>query len=53
MKKTPSQQVLEYYPNAKPIKVKNHVEIISNNDILGKGKNNRCAWKSASKNINN
>lgn len=53
MKKTPSQQVLEYYPDAKPVKVKNHVEIIYNGYVLGQGKNNRCAWISASRNISN
>ena len=50
--KTPIEQVLEYYPDAKPVKIKKHVEIRSNDRVLGQGKNNRCAWKAASRNIN-
>jgi hypothetical protein len=49
---SPSSLVLNVYPKAKPIKVKNHVEIWSENNYLGQGKNNKCAWKAALKNIN-
>jgi hypothetical protein len=44
-------EVLKYYPDAKPIKVKNHYEIINHGTVLGKGKNKKCAWKSADRNI--
>ena len=48
-----SKFVLEVYPNAKPIKVKNHVEIWSDNIYLGQGKNNKQAWSAAyNENIN-
>ena len=45
-------EVLKYYPEAKPIKVKNHYEIINGGVVLGTGKNKKCAWKSANRNIN-
>lgn len=54
--KTPSQQVLEYYPDAKPINVgsanKSYYEIWSGTIYLGKGKSKKNAWKAASRNIN-
>lgn len=56
---TPRESVLEYYPNAIAVQVGKIFEIqipplklTSNRTIvLGKGKNKRCAWKSASRNI--
>lgn len=53
MKVSPSQIVLEYYKDAISVKVNNHYEIQSNGMRLGQGKNKRCAWLSASRNINN
>jgi hypothetical protein len=57
---TPREYVLETYPNAIPVQVGKLYEIqIPSYDLinrctitLGKGKNKRCAWKSASRNIN-
>lgn len=53
-----SNHVLEQYPDAKPVQKAKYVEIWADNGskYLGKGKNNRCAWKSAYSNtiqINN
>ena len=50
-KKTAHNEVIKYYPKAKSIKVKNHYEIINEGVVLGKGKNSRCAWVSANRNI--
>lgn len=44
-------EVLKYYPEAKPIKIGKHYEIINGGIVLGKGKNKKCAWKSANRNI--
>lgn len=45
--------VLEVYPNAKPIKVKKHIEIWSGSTYLGQGKSKKQAWASAyNQNIN-
>jgi LEA14-like dessication related protein len=53
MIKTKRELVLKEYPNAKPIKVKNHVEIWCNNIYLGQGKTNKQAWAAAyNQNIN-
>jgi len=56
---TPREFVLETYPKATPLQVGKIFEIqIPTPDLtsdrtitLGKGKNKRCAWKSASRNI--
>ncbi len=45
--------VLKDFPTAKPIKVKNHVEIWADKIYLGQGKNNKQAWKAAyNQNVN-
>jgi hypothetical protein len=51
MKKTPREQVLEYYPNAIAIKIRRHYEIFSDRNYLGQGKSAANAWKAASRNI--
>jgi len=48
---TPREEVLQHYPNAKPIKQGKGKIIVSDKLILGKGKNNRCAWLSSSRNL--
>jgi hypothetical protein len=54
---TPREYVLQHYPNATPINIgckKNngkYYEIRNGNDILGKGKSTKAAWKSSSRNI--
>lgn len=53
--KTPSQQVLDYYPDAKPYK-NDKVQwwtIATETQVLGAGPSKKAAWKSASRNINN
>jgi len=50
-KKSIYTEVIKYYPKAKAIKVKNHYEIINEGVVLGIGKNSKCAWRSANKNI--
>jgi hypothetical protein len=53
MKNPKKEIVLKYYPQAKPVKVKNHVEIWSNDTYLGKGKTNYQAWSAAyNQNVN-
>jgi hypothetical protein len=49
--KSAKDVVLEYHQNAIAKKVKKHYEIYSPEKYLGKGKNARCAWISASKNL--
>jgi len=46
-KKSKAPIVLKYYPNAKPIKKGNHVEIWSDDQYLGQGKSNKQAWSAA------
>ena len=46
---TVAELVLEYYPDAKPVKIKNHYEIWSSKSTthLGQGKSKKQAWKAA------
>ena len=52
MKKSIIELVLEYYPTAKPVPIKNHYEIWASFDTplaryLGQGKTAKQAWKAA------
>jgi len=55
--KTPSEIVKEYYPTATPVNIGckngNYYNIVAENNILGKGKTKKAAWKSSMRNLNN
>lgn len=56
--KSPRELVLKYYPKAFPLNIgckkgnKKYYQIVSENQILGKGKSKLNAWTAAWRNIN-